>query len=174
MKMIVGLGNPGSRYERTYHNVGFIAVDKLIDNLGLDIKPKKECNALVYHCVISNQKTLIVKPQTYMNLSGDSVLALKSKYKIDNKDIIVIVDDIDLDKGKLRYRESGSAGTHNGLRSIVQNIGTDFKRLRIGISKDPNMDLADYVLSRIDEDSFVKINEGVEQAIEKLMELING
>ena len=170
MKLIVGLGNPDKQYEYTYHNVGFLAVDFLADRLDATFS-KTECKAKVAEARIGGEKIIIAKPQTYMNLSGESVLAFKSKYKIDNKDIFVINDDIDLDFGKIRYRESGSAGTHNGLRNIVSLIGTDFKRLRIGIGRDERFaNLADFVLSKIPSEKLIALDESLTQGIDLLMQ----
>ena len=170
MYLIVGLGNPGNEYKKTYHNIGFLVVDSLIDNL--EIKAvKKECECVAYHTLINNKKVIIVKPQTYMNLSGNAVLKLKSKYKIENKNILVIADDIDLKLGDIRYRESGSGGTHNGLRNIVNNIGTDFKRIRIGIGRGSG-DLAEFVLSKIPKQIFDTLENSFEGAIEKIYQII--
>ena len=169
MKLIVGLGNPDKQYEYTYHNVGFMAVDFLADRLDATFS-KNECKAKVAEARIGGEKIIIAKPQTYMNRSGESVLAFKSKYKIDNKDIFVINDDIDLDFGKIRYRESGSAGTHNGLRNIVSLIGTDFKRLRIGIGRDERFaNLADFVLSKIPSEKLMALDETLTEGIDLLI-----
>ena len=152
MYLIVGLGNPGIEYRKTYHNIGFLTVENLLQELDV-ASVKKECDSICYHAIINNEKVIIAQPQTYMNLSGNAVLKLKSKYKIENSNIVVIADDIDLQLGVIRYRESGSAGTHNGLRNIVSQIGTDFKRIRIGIGRGEG-DLADYVLSKISNQNF--------------------
>lgn len=169
MKLIVGLGNPGNEYKNTYHNIGFMTLDK-VKTFFDDLQEKKECQAVVFHTKINGEKVFLAYPQTYMNASGKSVLALKSKYKISNNDIFVLVDDIDLPKGKFRFREKGSAGTHNGLRSIVENIGEDFNRLRIGIGNDKTKDLCDFVLSKIDNESMSQINIAIDDAIKTLLE----
>lgn len=170
MKLIVGLGNPGKEYENTYHNVGFLAVSQFVDTLGESFS-KKECNALTCHVTIAGEKVVFAKPQTFMNLSGDSVVALKNKYKLKSTDILVVLDDIDLPKGKTRYRETGSAGTHNGLRDIVARLATqEFPRIRIGIGKDDKMDLASYVLSKIDKESMIVLQEKFDEAMELLKE----
>ncbi|MCH5164934.1 MAG: aminoacyl-tRNA hydrolase [Clostridiales bacterium] len=152
MKLVVGLGNPGSDYSDTYHNVGFMAVDKLASRfLSPDFVLDKKSNALLSDQILFGQKTLLVKPQTYMNLSGDAVSYLARYYKIESRDILVIYDDIEMNKGVVRARKSGSAGTHNGMRDIVNKLGsTEFARVRIGIGKKPDfMELKDYVLSHL-------------------------
>ena len=170
MYLVVCLGNPGIEYKKTYHNIGFLTADVLLDEI--EVKSvKKECDSVCYHTMINNIKTIVVKPQTFMNLSGNAVLKLKSKYKVDNKNIIVIADDIDLKLGDVRYRESGSAGTHNGLRNIVQNIGTDFKRIRIGIGRGEG-DLADFVLSKINNDNFEVLQNSFSVACDKIFQVI--
>lgn len=162
MNIIVGLGNPESKYDGTYHNVGFACIDALARNLGIKISQNK-FKALVGEGHYNGEKILLVKPQTYMNLSGECVVLLKEKFK--DARIIVIVDDIDLPKGNVRYREKGSAGTHNGLRSIVSYIGQDFERIKVGIGRDISLDLADYVLSKYDKSEF-------EPIIEKTVDMI--
>jgi len=158
MIIVVGLGNPDSRYKNTYHNIGFDCVDAFADRLGLKFD-KTKFKALIAEGMFEGEKVLVVKPQTYMNLSGECVVQLKEKFK--DARIMVIVDDIDLPKGNIRYREHGSAGTHNGLRSIVSYIGQDFERIKVGIGRDITKDLADYVLSKYDEKVFKPIIEKV-------------
>ena len=166
MNIIVGLGNPDKKYEHTYHNMGFDVVDILSQKMGIKID-KKKFNALVGEGFLNDEKILLVKPQTYMNLSGECLREIKSKFS--DARILVVVDDIDLPKGTVRYRENGSAGTHNGLRSIVSAIGTDFERVKVGIGRDVTMDLADYVLSKYDTKTFEPILEkAVETVLEKL------
>lgn len=166
MNIVVGLGNPDEKYKNTYHNIGFAVVDKLAEKLGISVSQNKY-KALVGEGMLGGEKLLIVKPQTYMNLSGESVIMLKNKFK--DARILVVVDDIDLPRGNLRYREHGSAGTHNGLRSIVSYIGEDFERIKVGIGRDISMDLADYVLSKYDEKLFEPIlNKAVDEICERL------
>ncbi len=164
MTIVVGLGNPDAKYEKTYHNVGFCVVDIVAEKLGIKIN-KAKFKALVGEGVKDGEKVLLVKPQTYMNLSGESVVLLKEKYK--DARILVVVDDIDLPKGDVRYRQHGSAGTHNGLRSIVSYIGQDFERIKVGIGRDISMDLADYVLSKFDEKEFLPILEKAADEVTK-------
>ncbi len=132
MKLIVGLGNPDKEYLNTFHNLGFMAVDKTAEELGAEWN-KTKCRAVIAETRCGGEKIILAKPLTYMNLSGESVRELTSFYKIDVKDVLVIYDDFDLDKGVLRLRESGSAGTHNGMRNIVKELGAqNFPRIRIG------------------------------------------
>lgn len=150
MWLIVGLGNPGERYARTRHNIGFEAIDTLARRHGLEFRGKR-ANSLIAEGQIAGQRVALVKPQTYMNLSGQAVSSLRNWYKIDPaRELLVVYDDLDLPFGKLRLRERGSAGTHNGMRSIVAQLGSsDFPRLRVGIDQPPGkMDAAAYVLSR--------------------------
>ena len=151
MKLIVGLGNPGSDYRDTYHNVGFMAVDMLAARLGApDFKYDKKSNSALSELAIGG-KVILCKPETFMNLSGNAVSSLSRYYKIPPEDILVIYDDIDIAKGTVRARSEGSAGTHNGMRDIVAKLAsTAFYRVRIGTGFKPNyMALADYVLSHI-------------------------
>jgi PTH1 family peptidyl-tRNA hydrolase len=161
MKLIVGLGNPDKQYEKTYHNLGFMCVERTAELLNLSFS-KTKCRALLAEGKIGAEKVILAKPQTYMNLSGESVRELLSFFKIDVKDLIVIYDDFDLDAGVLRIRENGSAGTHNGMRSIIKEIGTEnFARIRVGFrpKEKTQIPLIDLVLSAIrteDKETFDK------------------
>ena len=151
MYIIAGLGNPGSRYEKTRHNCGFEAIDLLAERCGISLKDRK-FKSLCGNGVIDGQKVLLMKPLTYMNLSGEAVQAAAAFYKIDPaKELIVLYDDISPEPGQLRVRAKGSAGGHNGIRSIIRMLGTEqFLRVKIGTGAKPaDMDLADYVLGRI-------------------------
>lgn len=162
MFLIVGLGNPGKQYEHTFHNVGFLTLDILAEKLGWEIDHKK-CDAQIAVCQHEGLEIILAKPQTYMNNSGQSVKQLKKKFNLKDEQILTISDDIDLEKGKFRFRESGSAGTHNGLRSIVKELNsTNFKRIRIGIGRGDG-DLADYVLSKINKTDFDMLSEVMNQ-----------
>ena len=143
MYIIVGLGNPGKQYENTRHNVGINVIDILAEEYGISVTKMKH-KALIGEGRVGTEKVVLVKPVTYMNLSGESLAELYNFYKVDTSDIIVIYDDIDLDVGKIRIRKKGSGGTHNGMRSIVKCLGTtDFPRVRVGVSKpEPGRDLA--------------------------------
>ena len=156
MNIVVGLGNPDSKYKGTYHNLGFEVLDVLAQKLGISFG-KNKFKALIGEGMLNGEKIMLVKPQTYMNLSGESVVMLKEKYK--DARLIVVVDDIDLPRGDIRYRQHGSAGTHNGLRSIVSYIGQDFERIKVGAGRDISMDLADYVLSKFDREVFGPVLE---------------
>ncbi len=162
MNIVVGLGNPESRYDGTYHNIGFAVVDVLAKKLGITFD-KQKYKALIGEGTLNGEKLMLVKPTTYMNLSGECLALLNNKFK--DARILVVVDDIDLPKGNVRYREHGSAGTHNGLRSIVSYIGEDFERIKVGIGRDISMDLADYVLSKYDKQVFEPILQKVADEI---------
>ncbi len=149
MKIIVGLGNPTEKYVGTRHNVGFAVIEELADRFNISLDEKKH-KAIFGKGIIEGEKVILVKPQTYMNLSGESVRSLVDYYKVEVEDIIVIYDDISLDVGQLRIREKGSAGGHNGMKNIISHLGSEaFVRIRVGIGEKPKgYDLADYVLSR--------------------------
>ncbi len=149
MKLIVGLGNPGSEYQSTRHNMGFAAIDYISEKQGIPVKKSKH-QALIGEGTLLGERVVLAKPMTYMNLSGDAVLALARWYKVDPADILVIYDDMDLPVGQLRLRPSGSAGGHNGMKSIILRLSSDrFPRLRIGIGRKENNDTIDYVLGKL-------------------------
>lgn len=168
MKLIVGLGNPEGKYKNTYHNTGFNAVDFFARNQGLKFSTTK-CKAEI----AKGDGFIVAKPQTYMNLSGDSVYELKKYFKISLDEILIVFDDIDLPKGKVRFRLAGSAGTHNGLRDIVNKVGIT-PRLRIGIGRDSSMDLKDYVLSTVDQTSQPIMQESYAKAADLIEKFIAG
>ena len=149
MYLIAGLGNPTREYEKTRHNVGFEAIDILADKAGTTVTEKKH-KALYGKGYIGGQKVILAKPQTYMNLSGESIREIADFYKIEPENIIILCDDINLSEGQLRIRLKGSAGGHNGLKNIISHLGTqEFPRIKVGVgAKPPRMDLADYVLGR--------------------------
>lgn len=162
MKIIVGLGNPDDKYKKTYHNLGFSCVEKAAEKAGASFT-KRKCRAVIAEAKIGSEKVVFAKPQTYMNLSGESVIELLSFYKADLKDLIVIYDDYDLFEGEIRIRESGSAGTHNGMRNIIALLkNTAFPRIRVGFKpkEEIQIPLIDYVLSKIkNEDLFSSVIE---------------
>ena len=165
MYIIVGLGNPGKKYENTKHNIGFITLDFLADKNDIKINKIKH-KALVGEGTVSGQKVLLVKPQTYMNLSGNSVREVMEYYKEDPEKLIVIYDDVDIPIGSLRIRKKGSAGTHNGMRSIIYDLQEDgFPRVRIGIGKERKMPLAGYVLGGFEKDERKLMEDAVERAV---------
>lgn len=152
MIVIVGLGNPGKNYEKTIHNLGYLTIDHFAKSNGLTFSKSKYFGK-VAEGVIDGEKVILLKPETFMNLSGKSVEAVVNQLKLDIDNILVIVDDIDLNFGALRVRSKGSAGTHNGLRDIVQKVGENFARLRIGAGRpEPNQDLANYVLGNMSKE----------------------
>ncbi|MGE5328757.1 MAG: aminoacyl-tRNA hydrolase [Deltaproteobacteria bacterium] len=174
MYIIVGLGNPGKVYENTRHNVGFKAVDLLEDRLNINVS-KKKFNALIGEGSFAGEKVTLIKPQTYMNLSGETIIQALNWYKISLSNLLIIYDDVDLDVGNIRIRERGSAGTHNGMRSIVNCVGTeDFPRIRVGIGKPPNADydLADYVLSKFSQGEDKDIKTAIENTADASLAII--
>ena len=175
MKIIIGLGNPDDKYKNTFHNLGFMSVDKLAESLGLEFS-KNKFSSLVAETIIKGEKVLILKPQTYMNLSGDAVREVLTFYKADLKDIIVIYDDFDLPKGAVRIREKGSSGTHNGMRNIIAQIKSeDFARIRIGFKPEKMvMPLIDLVLSGIKEEDRELFNSAIEKVSKACIEFIKG
>lgn len=173
MYIIVGLGNPGKQYENTRHNIGFITVDYLANQHNIKINKIKH-KALVGEGFINREKVLLVKPQTFMNLSGRSVREILDYYKVEADELIVIYDDIDLETGKIRIRKKGSAGTHNGMRSIIYDIQTDlFPRIRIGVGRDERIELSSYVLSKFKKDEIEIVEKAVRdsaKAVEAFIE----
>ncbi|HZP02439.1 MAG TPA: aminoacyl-tRNA hydrolase [Terriglobia bacterium] len=169
MKLIVGLGNPGDEYHLTPHNLGFMAVDRVAESCGVEVS-RPEAQALTARAEIEGIEVLLAKPQTYMNLSGLSVAGLVEKYAIPVNDLIVLVDDVDLPLGSLRIRSRGSAGTHNGLKSVIGVLQADsFTRIRMGVRPDhPVVDLSGYILSR-----FRKADrETVEELLDRCAEAV--
>ncbi|MFH1878079.1 MAG: aminoacyl-tRNA hydrolase [Candidatus Omnitrophota bacterium] len=166
MKIIAGLGNPGLKYRNTRHNAGFMALEVLAGKHGIKIK-KKGFSGVYGIGNINGFETLLFEPMTYMNLSGDAVKAVCSFKLKDKKDLLVIADDFNLLLGKLRLRKNGSAGGHNGLKSIAEKIGADFSRLRIGVGAgDAEGDMTDYVLGAFPRTDKAVLNETLEKAAE--------
>lgn len=179
MILIVGLGNPGMKYKNTYHNVGFMAVDALAKKRKVKIA-KSECDALTCKAVYKGVEFVIAKPQTYMNLSGEAVKKLVRAYDVDEaRELVVCYDDIDLPIGKLRIREEGSAGTHNGMRNIVKELNTEqFARVRIGTKTDElanhEVELIDFVLSKVDFANKQVLQQSIDTAVEAFEMIIEG
>ncbi len=170
MYIIVGLGNPTKEYDKTRHNIGFMLIDELADRFDIHVTTIQH-KALVGKGIINGQKVLLAKPQTYMNLSGESVKELVDYYKVDpESELIIISDDIDLPPGYIRVRPKGSAGGHNGLKNIIALTGTqEFNRVRIGVGKKPpKMDLADYVLGHFKEEDKEPMKNGINDAIDAI------
>ncbi|OPJ55081.1 aminoacyl-tRNA hydrolase [Alkalithermobacter paradoxus] len=174
MYVVVGLGNPGKEYENTRHNVGFNVIDILGERNNIEIKKIKH-KAMIGEGRIGNEKVLLVKPLTYMNLSGESLLEIYKYYKVDNERIIVIYDDIDLDIGKIRIRKKGGPGTHNGMRSIIGKLQFEnFPRVRIGVGKPfKGQDLASFVLSRFSKEETHDLNEALNKSALSIESIIN-
>lgn len=165
MKLIVGLGNPGKEYENTRHNIGFMFIDSFAEKNNVSIE-KQKYNGLYAEIKVCQEKVILLKPLSFMNLSGEVVKKYVDYYKIDIKDILIINDDLDLPFGKIRLRRSGSSGGHNGLKNITLNLGTqDFSRLKIGISNDKTIDTKDYVLGNLTKDN--------KEELEKLKQIVN-
>ncbi len=166
MYVIVGLGNPGREYENTRHNIGFITIDRLAEKYSIRVNRIKH-KALVGSGYIDGEKVLLVKPQTYMNLSGESVREIVSYYKVPIENLLVIYDDLDIERGMVRVRSKGSAGTHNGMRSIIYQIRDEnFPRIRIGIGdhRDDQRGLADYVIGGFTKEEVPIMEEAVKKA----------
>ena len=165
--LIVGLGNPGPEYDQTRHNVGFRCVDALAQAHGLAFDQKKKSKARTADGLIAGKRVLIAKPQTFMNLSGTSVQGLAAFYQIPPRNILIILDDLDLPLGTLRIRPKGGSGGHKGLTDIIRRLGTqDFPRIRVGIGRPPGrMDPAAYVLRRFDQDDAPIIGPAVDRAV---------
>lgn len=165
MKLIVGLGNPTAQYEGTRHNVGFKVIDEIAEQYNISVDMAKH-KGLYGKGKMEGQSVILLKPMTFMNLSGESVVAVANYFKILPEDIIIIYDDINLDVGRLRIREKGSAGGHNGMKNIIAHLGTDaFPRIRVGVGmKPPRMDLADYVLSKFSKEEQERMELGYEMA----------
>ena len=162
MKAIVGLGNPGREYAGTRHNIGFDVVDEVARRWNVQLRPWKSVADVV---VVGSRGAVLVEPQMFMNLSGDAVSRLSAFHKLTPQDVLVVVDEVQLPVGRLRARRSGSAGGHNGLKSVIQHLGTEFPRLRIGIGRgDPTWDLADHVLSRFARDERDTVADAVNRA----------
>lgn len=163
VKCIIGLGNPGKQYENTRHNVGFMAIDKISEEFGVSVSQLK-WHALIGDVRIGSDRVILIKPQTYMNNSGIAVREIVNFYKLESEDIVVICDDIDINFGKIRIRKNGTAGTHNGLKSIVKELGTsNFVKLKVAVGHKPEkMDLADFVLSKFTSEDKKIIDEEID------------
>ena len=167
MKLIIGLGNPGKLYEHTRHNIGFDVIDALANRWGAPLNQTK-FNGMYATVHRPEGKVMLLKPLTYMNLSGECVRPMMDYFDVDIEDIIVIYDDLDLETGKLRLRAKGSAGGHNGIKSLIQHLGTqEFNRIRIGVSRPPaGMKVADYVLSKFLKEEELVVKDAVEKSTE--------
>ncbi|MED1512371.1 aminoacyl-tRNA hydrolase [Bacillus proteolyticus] len=174
MKLIVGLGNPGREYELTRHNIGFMAIDELAKRWNISLNEQK-FKGLFGAGFVNGEKVILLKPLTYMNLSGESIRPLMDYYKIDVEDFIVMYDDLDIPVGKLRLRMKGSAGGHNGVKSTISHLGTqEFQRIRMGIDRPKNgMKVVDYVLGRFTPEELPGVNQSIEKTADACEEWLN-
>ena len=176
MFIIAGLGNPTLQYEGTRHNAGFDVIDTLAGKYNISVDGRKN-RALIGKGIIEGKKVILAKPQTYMNLSGESLGGLVDYYKVDEEsEFLVVYDDISLDVGQLRIRKKGSAGGHNGMKNIISHLGTEvFPRIKVGVGEKPKKyDLADYVLSRFSKEARAIMEEGCQKAVEAVEMILRG
>ncbi len=173
MYLIVGLGNPEPEYSKTRHNMGFDVINKLAEKYNIDVK-KEKFNGFYGNGIIENEKVILVKPQTYMNLSGEAVIQYANFYKIEPENIIIIYDDIDIETGITKIRKKGGPGTHNGMKSVVHELNTtEFPRIRVGTgSKEKITDLIGYVISKVNEEEYEKLKVGINKAVEAVTEIL--
>ncbi len=172
MYLVVGLGNPGSKYSRTRHNAGFMVLDELAKRHGASFKAKRK--AELAQIDVEGEKAVLVKPLTFMNLSGDAVKKMRRHYRLAPEHIVVVHDDIDLSAGLIRIRSGGSTGGHLGVQSILENLGSDrFPRVKVGVGRPPaGAEAADYVLSKVDGEDMEKLEEAVLRAADAVETLI--
>ena len=173
MYLIIGLGNPEEEYSKTRHNMGFNAINKIAEQYGIKVN-KSKFQGLYESAIIEGQKVMLIKPQTYMNLSGECIKQFVDFYKIQKEEILVIYDDMDIEPGKIKIRKKGGAGGHNGMKSIIKMLGTEeFARIRTGIgSPKHSEDDINYVIGAIPEEEIPKLDEGVEKAKEAVIEIL--
>ena len=173
MYLIIGLGNPEEEYSKTRHNMGFNAINKIAEQYGIKVN-KSKFQGLYESAIIEGQKVMLIKPQTYMNLSGECIKQFVDFYKIQKEEILVIYDDMDIEPGKIKIRKKGGAGGHNGMKSIIKMLGTEeFARIRTGIGRPEHSgDDINYVIGAIPEEEIPKLQEGVEKAKEAVIEIL--
>lgn len=173
MYLIVGLGNPENDYSKTRHNMGFNVINKISEKYGIEVN-KNKFKGLVGNGIIEGEKVILLKPQTFMNLSGESVIEAMNFYKITEEELVIIYDDIDIDPGNIRIRKNGSAGTHNGMKSIIEHIKTEtFTRVRVGIGKPKeHIDMITHVIGYIPEEELKVLDEGTTIAKDAIIEII--
>ncbi len=172
MYLIVGLGNPEEEYKNTRHNMGFNTINKLAKEYGIEVN-KKKYKGLYGMGTIERKKVILLKPQTYMNLSGESIKEVLDFYKIDSNDVIVIYDDMDIEVGTIKIRKKGGPGSHNGMKSVVENIGTkDFPRVRVGIGRPEDNDFIKYVIGPIPEEEKEILDKATKKAKEAVVEIL--
>ncbi|MDT9336710.1 aminoacyl-tRNA hydrolase [Clostridium perfringens] len=171
MILIVGLGNPGKQYEQTRHNIGFDVIDYMANKYNIDVNREK-FKGICGEGFIENKKVILLKPLTYMNLSGESIRELANFYKLEDDEIIVVYDDISLDIGRLRIREKGSAGGHNGIKSIIQNLGGDkFPRVKVGVGQ-PKDNLVNHVLGKFSKEDREHIDKVIPVVSDAIVEIV--
>ncbi|EIF2087352.1 aminoacyl-tRNA hydrolase [Clostridium perfringens] len=171
MILIVGLGNPGKQYEQTRHNIGFDVIDYMANKYNIDVNREK-FKGICGEGFIENKKVILLKPLTYMNLSGESIRELANFYKLEDDEIIVVYDDISLDIGRLRIREKGSAGGHNGIKSIIQNLGGDkFQRVKVGVGQ-PKDNLVNHVLGKFSKEDREHIEKVIPVVSDAIVEIV--
>lgn len=173
MYLIVGLGNPETDYSKTRHNMGFNVINKISKEYGIEVN-KSKFKSLMGSGIINNEKVILLKPQTFMNLSGEALIEAMNFYKISEDELIIIYDDIDIDPGNIRIRKSGSSGTHNGMKSIIEHIKTEkFCRVRVGIGKPKeHIDMINHVIGYVPEEEMKMLDKGVEMAKDAVIEII--
>lgn len=171
MILIVGLGNPGKQYEQTRHNIGFDVIDYMANKYNIDVNREK-FKGICGEGFIENKKVILLKPLTYMNLSGESIREFANFYKLEDDEIIVVYDDISLDIGRLRIREKGSAGGHNGIKSIIQNLGGDkFPRVKVGVGQ-PKDNLVNHVLGKFSKEDREHIEKVIPVVSDAIVEIV--
>jgi len=174
MKLVIGLGNPGNQYDKTRHNAGFMAIDRFAEKNNVSFSLNSKLKGMLANISINGKKAILLKPMTYMNLSGESVLSVMQYYKIDTNDILVISDDLDSRLGRIRLRANGSAGGHNGLKSINHLLKTEeYKRMKIGIDRSDVIPVIDWVLKKFTEDELASINLSLDLAADAIYDFIN-
>lgn len=173
MYLIIGLGNPEPEYSRTRHNMGFDVINKLSEKYDIDVK-KEKFDGLYGNGIIENEKVILVKPQTYMNLSGEAIAQYANFYKVNPENIIVIYDDIDIETGVVKIRKKGGPGTHNGMKSVVHELNTtEFPRIRVGTGSKENItDLINYVISKVSQEEYKELEQGIDKAVEAIVEIL--
>ncbi|GGB12886.1 aminoacyl-tRNA hydrolase [Macrococcus hajekii] len=175
MKCIIGLGNIGRKYNNTRHNIGFMVIDAFCEKHGLELD-KQKFNGLYTIATINGEKVLLIEPMTYMNASGEAVRPLLDYYQVPTEDILVLYDDLDMPPGRLRLRPKGSAGGHNGIRSLIHHLGSDvFKRIRIGIGRPPGrMKVPDFVLQKFSAEEMITMDLVIDRTIEACETFLSG
>lgn len=173
MYLIVGLGNPEPEYSKTRHNMGFDVINKLSEKYNIDVK-KEKFDGIYGSGTIENEKVILLKPQTYMNLSGKSVIQYANFYKINPENILIIYDDIDIETGKMKIRKKGGPGTHNGMKSVVSELNTaQFPRIRVGTGCQEIIgNLIDYVISKVSNEEYKRLEEGIDKATEAVATIL--